>query len=88
MLPFNELPSPHHPAFDSFFPLVKQRWESSFKKTFSSSTNFCFTSPIDSNWNWIPLKADLIFEKRKKLQGAKSGEYGACLSTGVPPAAK
>ncbi len=36
----------------------------------------CFISSIDSNR--VHFKADLIFEKRKESQGAKSGEYGAC----------
>ena len=87
MLPFNRYSPPlatHRST--SFLHWWRQCWKTSFVRAFRSFADFHFTSSIDTNR--VPFKADLIFGNKKKSQGAKSGEYDACSSTGVPPAAK
>ncbi len=69
-----------------FFHWSKQCWKSSFVSAFRNSADFRFTSSIDSTR--IPFKIDLIFGKRKKSQGAKSGKWDVCSSTGVLLTAK
>ena len=69
-----------------FFHWSKQCWKSSLVRTFRRSAVFCFTASIDSNR--VPFKTAVIFGNKKKSHGAKSGEYGACWSTGVRLSAK
>ena len=54
----------------------KQCCRSSCVMLFKSCVAFAFTASTDSNL--VPLCADLIFGKRKKSHGARSGEYGGC----------
>ena len=59
----------------------KQCCTSSCVKLFKSCVAFAFTASTDSNL--VPLSADLIFGKRKKSHGARSGEYCGCSITGM-----
>ena len=58
------------------FHCWKQCCRSSCFKLSKSCVAFAFTACTDSNL--VPLSADLIFGKRKKSHGARSGEYGGC----------
>ena len=75
-----------HTPFHSFFQLFKAMLEVFYVKAFRSSADFRFTSSIDSNR--VPFNVESIFGNRKKSQSEQSGEFGVCLSTGVPLAAK
>jgi len=64
----------HHSMW--IFHCWKQCCRSSSDSLFMSSIAFAFTASTDSNL--VPFNADLIFGNKKKLHGARSGEYGGC----------
>ena len=63
------------------FHCWKQCCSSSCVMLFKSYVASAFIASTDSNL--VPLSADLIFGKRKKSHGARSGEYGGFSITGM-----
>lgn len=81
MNPFNVLPTHRSISFS-----IDESYAGNHSLIELLGANFCFTSFINSNR--VPFDTDLIFEKRKKSQGAKSNEYALFSRTVVLIVAK